>query len=197
MLKKLIFSALVAFVLWLPLPAMAQFQTGLPMQALGVCQIAAGGLNSQVNLSACVGASFTATCSGTAGTTITASAVTGDINVGWPLSGTGITSGTYVASFGTGTGGAGTYVASQACTSSGASLTTIGPPNNATAVLLQAETQNVRWRDDGGAPTAAVGMLMTTTAAPLMYSGPVANIRVISATAGAVLDAAFYKSSSP
>jgi hypothetical protein len=193
-MRKFIVAAFVAFMLWLPLPARAQFQTGLPLQALGVCQIATAGLNSQVNFSACVGASFTATC---AGNVITASAVTGDINPGWPLSGTGITAGTFVASLGTGTGGAGTYIASQTCTSSGASLTTVGPPNGATAVLFQAETQNVRWRDDGGAPTTTVGMLMTTTAAPLMYSGPVANIRVISATAGAALDAAFYKSSSP
>ena len=49
---------------------------------------------------------------------------------------------------------------SQACTSSGASLTAVGPPNGAGFVLVSAETQSIRWRDDGGAPTTTVGMLL-------------------------------------
>ena len=132
-----------------------------------------------------------------AGTTLTASAVTGDISVGWPLSGTGITAGTYVASLGTGTGGAGTYIASQACTSSGASLTTVGPPNGATLVLLGADAQLIRWRDDGASPTTAVGMGLIPTQQPFLYNGTMSKMQFIDAVAGGLLNASFYKTSSP
>src|SRR5580698_9555601 len=48
-----------------------------------------------------------------AGTTLTASSVTGTIQVNSPLLGTGIATGTYISSLGTGTGGAGTYTISR------------------------------------------------------------------------------------
>jgi hypothetical protein len=48
------------------------------------------------------------------------------------------------------------YVTSAATTSNSASLTSGGIPFGATMVVLQAETANVRYRDDGGAPTATI-----------------------------------------
>jgi hypothetical protein len=182
---------LVALALCLLLRGADAQQPGIPAAAVGYCQIPAASTTSAVGFSACVAASFTGTCSGS---TITASAVTGDIGVGWPLSGTGITAGTYVLALGTSTGGAGTLVASQSCTSSGASLTTIGPPNGANMVYLQAEAQNARWRDDGASPTTTVGMLLLTTQNPTVYNGPIQFWKVINATAGTIIDAAFYHS---
>lgn len=66
-----------------------------------------------------------------AGTTLTVSAVTsGTLAVGQTISGTGVTAGTTITAFGTGTGGTGTYtvsiaqtVASEAITASGGTLT--------------------------------------------------------------------------
>ena len=56
------------------------------------------------------------------------------------------------------TGGAGVYVTSVATTSSAASLTSGGIPVGATSVYFVAEAQAVRYRDDGAAPSATVGM---------------------------------------
>lgn len=176
-------------------PARAQMQAGMSLASVGYCQIPTASLNSAVDLSACVAASFTATCSGT---TLTASSVTGDIGVGWKPTGTGIVAGSTIVQQLTGTtGGAGTYQVSQACTSSAASLTTVGPPNNANAMLMQAETQNIRWRDDGAVPTTLVGMLLLSTQPAVMFTGQLSAIRFITATANGVLNVSFYRASSP
>lgn len=59
--------------------------------------------------------SFTGATSG-ASTTLTASSVTGTIQVGQVIAGTNITAGTVITALGTGTGGAGTYTISPAST---------------------------------------------------------------------------------
>jgi hypothetical protein len=59
--------------------------------------------------------SFTGATSG-ASTTLTASSVTGTIQVGQVIAGTNITAGTTITALGTGTGGAGTYTISPAST---------------------------------------------------------------------------------
>ena len=59
------------------------------------------------------------------------------------------------------------------------------------AVLLQPETQNVRWRDDGTAPTASVGMPLATGTS-LSYDGDLKAIRFIQQTASAVLNVSYY-----
>lgn len=77
----------------------------------------------------------------------------------------------------------------------GAALTI--PPITAPAsqrpsyVLLIAEGQAVRWRDDGTAPTATVGMLLPTNM-PTRYDGDLSRVRFISATAGAILNVNYY-----
>lgn len=56
------------------------------------------------------------------------------------------------------------------------------------AVLLQPETQNVRFRDDGTDPAAGVGMLLNTGLAPFYYDGDLKRIKFIEATASAKLN---------
>jgi hypothetical protein len=73
--------------------------------------------------------------------------------------------------------------------SSAASLTV---PTGTTHLLMQAETQAVRWRDDGVSPTASVGMLLPV-GVPAPYSGTPSIIQFIAAASGAVLDISFYK----
>jgi hypothetical protein len=66
-------------------------------------------------------------------------------------------------------------------------------PADAKYVLLQAETQNIRWRDDGSAPTASEGMLLTAGDPGFWYNGNLAAFRFIQAAAGGVLRASYYK----
>jgi len=60
-----------------------------------------------------------------------------------------------------------------------------------TFALIIAETQNVRWRDDGVAPTASVGMVLTA-GVPLQYDGDLTNIKFIEQTASAKLNISYY-----
>jgi hypothetical protein len=66
-------------------------------------------------------------------------------------------------------------------------------PANATMAVFQAESANVRWRDDGTAPTASVGMLFISGGAPLLYTGTLSEIQIIAATGSPLLDVAFYR----
>ena len=186
------FIAAFAFALAFASPAKAQMTSGVPMVSMGYCQIPAVSMNAGTTFSTCVAATFTATCSGT---TLTASAVTGDISQNWLLTGTGIVAGTFIVS-GPLAGGAGAYVVSQACTSSAASVSAIGPPNGATGVLLGVDAQSARWRDDNGAPTASSGMLIVATQQPMFFTGTVRQMQFISAVAGSILNASFYKTGS-
>ena len=75
------------------------------------------------------------------------------------------------------------------------SATPLTVPPGANFALIQAEAQNVRWRDDGVAPTTTVGMLMLTTDKAMEYSGPLGSLKLIAATAGAIVNVSYYKSS--
>ena len=57
--------------------------------------------------------------------------------------------------------------------------------------LLQAVGQNIRWRDDGTDPTAAVGMLLLV-GNPLPYYGDLKAIRFIETAASAELNVSVY-----
>ena len=57
--------------------------------------------------------------------------------------------------------------------------------------LIICETQAIRWRDDGVAPTATVGMPLAT-GVPLQYDGDITNIRFIEQVAGAKLNISYY-----
>jgi hypothetical protein len=69
--------------------------------------------------------------------------------------------------------------------------THLTPPAGATYAVITVEGAAVRYRDDGVAPTATVGMPIamggTTT-----YSGPLAAIEFIQQAATATLDVSYY-----
>ena len=64
-------------------------------------------------------------------------------------------------------------------------------PSGATMALITPETQAVRWRDDGTAPTAAVGMPIAA-GAYFTYDGDLKAIRFIEQTASAKLNISYY-----
>ena len=71
------------------------------------------------------------------------------------------------------------------------SSTALTVPAGATMALIVPETQNVRWRDDGVAPTASVGMLVPANAS-MSYDGDLKAIRFIAVASGAVLNVSYY-----
>lgn len=73
--------------------------------------------------------------------------------------------------------------------------TNLTPPAGATYAVIVVETQAIRWRDDGVAPTAGVGMLQAVTGngPVLVYVGNLNSFQFIQATAGAVVDIAYYR----
>jgi hypothetical protein len=66
-----------------------------------------------------------------------------------------------------------------------------GMSAKANFALIVAETQNVRWRDDGVDPTASVGMLLVA-GIPFQYDGDLAKIKFIETTASAKLNISYY-----
>jgi len=60
-----------------------------------------------------------------------------------------------------------------------------------TFALIVAEGQAVRWRDDGTAPTASVGMPLSI-GVPFQYDGDLTKIRFIEQVAGAKLNISYY-----
>ncbi len=78
---------------------------------------------------------------------------------------------------------------SAATTFASASVTI---PAGTTHILMRAETQNVRWRDDGVAPTGTVGNLLATGDGAFLYGGPASKLQFIQATSGAILNVSFY-----
>lgn len=69
----------------------------------------------------------------------------------------------------------------------------VAVPDDATAILLQAETQNVRIRYDGTAPTTAIGLILIAGDAPIRLDGKATlrNLKAIEVTASAKLNYAF------
>lgn len=57
--------------------------------------------------------------------------------------------------------------------------------------IITPETQAVRWRDDGVAPTAAIGMPLAV-GVTLQYDGDITKIRFIEQTASAKLNITYY-----
>ena len=70
--------------------------------------------------------------------------------------------------------------------------TALAVPPLAARALIQTEGQNVRWRDDGTAPTATTGMLLTS-GSTLIYTGELSKLRFIEVAASAKLNVAFYR----
>ena len=66
-----------------------------------------------------------------------------------------------------------------------------GSKQQPTFALIIAETQGVRWRDDGTNPTASVGMPLAV-GVPLQYDGDLTKIKFIEQTASAKLNISYY-----
>lgn len=71
------------------------------------------------------------------------------------------------------------------------SSTALKVPVGATMALIIPETQNVRWRDDGVAPTTTVGMPVLTNTS-MSYDGDLKAIRFIGVASGAILNVSYY-----
>lgn len=65
-------------------------------------------------------------------------------------------------------------------------------PATATYAIIQCETQNVRWRDDGTDPTASVGMMLNVNPDVLIYDGNLRGIKFIEVAASAKLNVSYY-----
>jgi hypothetical protein len=68
-----------------------------------------------------------------------------------------------------------------------------GIPTGATMALFGAETAEVRWRDDGVAPTATVGSLIATGNPGIFYTGTLRALQFIAATGSPLLNVSFYR----
>lgn len=68
---------------------------------------------------------------------------------------------------------------------------TLTIPDGSEYAMIQAEAQNVRWRDDGVAPTTTVGMQILTGAI-VLYNGQLLDFQAIAQTAGAILNVSYY-----
>lgn len=65
-------------------------------------------------------------------------------------------------------------------------------PAGAETVLLQAEAQNVRYRDDATDPTAAIGMILVINTIYEFTVAQLARMKFIEAAASAKLNISFY-----
>lgn len=78
---------------------------------------------------------------------------------------------------------------------SGLTVPSIDPSTGLTVkanfALITPETQGVRWRDDGTAPTASVGMPLAA-GVTLQYDGDLSKIKFIGQTASAKLNISYY-----
>ena len=78
---------------------------------------------------------------------------------------------------------------------SGLTVPSIDPSTGLTVkanfALITPETQGVRWRDDGTAPTSSVGMPLAA-GVTLQYDGDLSKIKFIEQTASAKLNISYY-----
>jgi hypothetical protein len=72
------------------------------------------------------------------------------------------------------------------------SAVTLTVPANATIAEICVETQGIRYRDDGTAPTASIGMPVASGTC-FQYAGPLSAIQIIQQTSSATIDISYYK----
>lgn len=70
--------------------------------------------------------------------------------------------------------------------------TALTVPAGACMAVIQVDTQNARWRDDGTSPTASIGMLIRTTDQPYIFAGNLGRFKIIEATSGSVINVSYY-----
>ncbi len=71
-------------------------------------------------------------------------------------------------------------------------LTNLTPPSGAGMALITVEAQAVRWRDDGTAPTATVGMPLAVGQS-MSYFGDMTKIQFIAQVAGGIINVSYYR----
>ncbi len=77
--------------------------------------------------------------------------------------------------------------------------TALTVPGGATCAFIQAETKDVRWRDDGVAPTAAIGNILggpvpgAVENEGMWYRGDLSKLRFIETAASAKLNVSYYR----
>lgn len=64
-------------------------------------------------------------------------------------------------------------------------------PTDARVALIHAEGQAIRWRDDGTAPTATVGMRLAV-GGELYYDGELSKLKLIEEVVGAKANVTYY-----
>lgn len=67
----------------------------------------------------------------------------------------------------------------------------IVPPREARVAVIQAWGQDVRWRDDGTDPTAAVGMVLQA-GRDMLYTANLTKIKFIEMNVGAEINISYY-----
>jgi hypothetical protein len=72
-----------------------------------------------------------------------------------------------------------------------AASTALTVPTGAVYCIIQTEAQAIRWRDDGNAPTAAIGYPLAV-GAELVYTGQLDAFRLIQIAATATIDITYY-----
>ncbi len=70
--------------------------------------------------------------------------------------------------------------------------TSLTVPATATYAVVVAETSDSRWRDDGTAPTASVGMPIFA-GEQVTFSGDLSALQFIQINAGAIINVSYYK----
>lgn len=73
-----------------------------------------------------------------------------------------------------------------------ATATNLTPPAGATIAQISVETAGVRYRDDGIAPTATVGMPVAAGTS-FQYAGPLTAIQFIAQSGSPTIDVLYYK----
>lgn len=76
-----------------------------------------------------------------------------------------------------------------------ASATTLTVPAGTSVALIQAEAQDVRWRDDGTNPTATVGMILSAGQTLLYDAADLAIIAFIQTAASAKVNVTYLGAS--
>jgi hypothetical protein len=186
-----------AISLWLcaALAVQAVAQYGIRAVPLGFCSDSS--LSSAASLTSFTCASFTGTGNGT---TLTVTSVTGSIQPGQTVSGTGVPTGTVISGQVTNAdpngipGRAGTYKTSKPTTSSANSLTTAGAPQQSNYAVICAYVQAINYRDDGTTPTNSTGSGGQGIAAGncIGYAGTMQNLQFIQLSGGAIVGVSFY-----
>ena len=69
----------------------------------------------------------------------------------------------------------------------------VGIPAGANLVVIRTESQIVRYRDDGIAPSSGAGQPILVADPPFVYEGNLSALQFIQASSSATLDVTFYK----